>query len=237
MPAHRRRLWIGLALFLIAAPLLFVVQQALATLQTLTRVERERDSWQRPERVLQPINLRPGTTVVDLGSGAGYFALKMAPRVAPRGRVLAVDLRRQSLAFLWVRALMDGHTNLHVIRGDVDDPHLPPGPIDAVLIANTFHELSMPEAVLRSVFRAMRPGAIAVAVDRAPHEGSRSSDRDALHHHIAAATAVRIMETVGFKAVSQDDDFIDRDPEGDRWWLVTLSKAGPDPGQDSARER
>ena len=88
----------------LAAPVAFVAQQFIATLGALTVIERERDSWQRPDDVLAPLALAPGRTVVDLGSGAGYFALKMAPRVGPRGRVLAVDLRRLSLAFLWVRA-------------------------------------------------------------------------------------------------------------------------------------
>jgi len=47
--------------------------------------------------VLRPLELDPGKIVVDLGSGAGYFALKMAPRVVPDGQVFAVDLRRESL--------------------------------------------------------------------------------------------------------------------------------------------
>ena len=74
----------------LAAPVAFVAQQFfIATLGALTVIERERDSWQRPDDVLAPLALAPGRTVVDLGSGAGYFALKMAPRVGPRGRVLA----------------------------------------------------------------------------------------------------------------------------------------------------
>ncbi len=44
------------------------------------------------------------------------FALKIAPRVAPGGTVFAVDLRRESLAFLWVRARLAGLSNLHVPR-------------------------------------------------------------------------------------------------------------------------
>jgi len=134
---------------LVVGLLLVVVQQAYQTLSTLTRVERDRDAWQRPEEILQRLHLRPGMTVVDLGSGAGYFALKIAPRVGPAGRVLAVDLRRESLAFLWIRAVEAGDRNLLVIHGDVTDPRLPPGPVDAVLIANTYHELAQPDSTLR----------------------------------------------------------------------------------------
>ena len=55
--------------------------------------------------------------------------------------------RDDSLAFLWIRALLGRHWNLHVIRGETEDPHLPAGPVDAVLVVNTFHELTMPESV------------------------------------------------------------------------------------------
>lgn len=66
--------------------------------------------------MLRALDRRPEATIVDLGSGAGYFALKIAPRVAPGGTVFAVDLRRESLAFLWVRARLAGLSNLHVPR-------------------------------------------------------------------------------------------------------------------------
>jgi predicted methyltransferase len=102
----------------VLVPIVLVATQALATLDQLTIVERERDTWQRPENVLRHLDLRLGQTVVDFGSGAGYFALKIAPRLAPDGRVLAVDLRRQSLAFLWIRARRGGHDNLSVIRSE-----------------------------------------------------------------------------------------------------------------------
>ena len=75
------------------ALLLFVVQQAVATLEILTAVERERDGWQRPQEILQQLDVHPGNVVVDLGSGAGYFTLKLAPMVGPNGRVLAVGNR------------------------------------------------------------------------------------------------------------------------------------------------
>jgi predicted methyltransferase len=219
-----KRRAVVLVLVLIAGPALFVAEQAVETLYTLRRVERQRDTWQQPEQILQRLNLRSGLTVVDLGSGAGYFALKMAPRVAPQGRVLAVDLRRQSLAFLWIRALLGGHWNLRVIRGETDDPHLPPGPVDAALVANTFHELAMPEPVLKALFTAMRAGATLVVVDRAPHDDVESSRDDILHHDIEPSEVERAIARLGFETVSRDDHFIERDAGGERWWLIVFRK-------------
>ena len=80
--------------------------RTIRTLQTLTAVEAERDQWQRPADVIQALDIRAGSTVVDFGSGAGYFALKLSDAVKPNGKVIAVDLRRFSLLFLHLRAFL-----------------------------------------------------------------------------------------------------------------------------------
>ena len=213
-----------LVLVFVLVAVVFVGDQAVRTLRILTSVERERDTWQRPDEILRHLDPRPGATIVDLGSGAGYFALKIAPRVAPNGRVLAVDLRRQSLAFLWIRAVLGGHSNLHVIRGQVDDPELPPGPIDAVLIANTYHELTAPAAILKVLFTSMRSGARLVIVDRAPRDGDESGTAPAEHHEMTAAMAEREINQQGFQTVSREDRLIDRPQDEDVWWLIVFCK-------------
>src|ERR1700688_2116006 len=123
--AHRRPLF-RLALFLVCAILIFLALNTLysftSTLSRLDVVESRRDQWQRPSDVLGALDLQPGNTVVDLGSGAGYFALKLSPAVGTRGQVLAVDLRRLSLVFLWTRAVLRGEHNVQVIVGAENNP-------------------------------------------------------------------------------------------------------------------
>lgn len=177
-----------------------------------------------PGRILRQLDLDPGDSVVDLGSGAGYFALKIAPRVAPTGRVLAIDLRRQSLAFLWIRAVLGGHWNLHVIRSQVDDPTLPQGMNDAVLIANTYHEMTVPEPILKALFGSMRSGARLVVVDRGPRIGDGSHGAAAGHHEMTPAVAERDINRQGFETVARDDRFIDRSADEDLWWLIVFRK-------------
>jgi predicted methyltransferase len=206
------------------ALLLFVVQQAVETLRILTVVERERDGWQRPSEILQQLDLHLGNVVVDLGSGAGYFSLKLAPLVGAQGRVLAVDLRRESLAFLWIRAMLQSQWQVHIIHAEVDNPDLPPGPVDAVLIANTYHELAEPQPILRALRASMRRGARLVVVDRAPAEAGESREEAFGHHEISATTAANDIQREEFEIVSQQDRFIDRSPDGDAWWIVVFRK-------------
>jgi len=184
------------------------------TLCQLDLIEAERDRWQRPVDVLRALDLREGNTVVDLGSGAGYFALKLSPAVGKKGQVLAVDLRRLSLFFLWTRALLRGQRNVQVTVGTDGDPGLPTGSVDAVLICNTYHELSNTEVTLNRVRQSLRPGGRLVIVDRARHS------TEAEHAHAVPLSLVESeLRQKGFEIVSQDDHFIDQSGD-DLWWLV-----------------
>ncbi|MCC7010727.1 MAG: hypothetical protein IT184_18090 [Acidobacteria bacterium] len=70
-----KRLVLSLVAAFIVVPIAFVLYQGVSTLRVLTEVERERDTWQRPGDVLRHLNLRAGTTVVDLGlHDAGHGA-------------------------------------------------------------------------------------------------------------------------------------------------------------------
>jgi predicted methyltransferase len=77
--------------------------------------------------VLRALDFREGDAVVDLGSGAGYFALKLSPAVGKRGQVLAVDLRRPSLFVLWTRAQLRANTMFTPMVGEDGNPRFPTG--------------------------------------------------------------------------------------------------------------
>ena len=207
-----------LTLFLVCAILIFLAFNTLYsftnTLNRLDAVESERDQWQRPLDVIRALDLQEGNTVVDLGSGAGYFALKISSAVGKRGQVLAVDLRRLSLFFLWTRALLRGQHNVHVVLAEEDNPRLPNGKVDAVLICNTYHEFSRPELMLNHTLRALRPRGRLVVVDRGPRL------TEVQHPHEIPLTSVEDkLRQQGFEIVSRDDHFIDR-PGDNSWWLV-----------------
>ena len=151
---------VRIALFLVgvivALFLLNTVYKGINTINCLDVVESERDQWQRPTEVIRALNLREGGFVVDLGSGAGYFSLKLSAVVGKRGRVLAVDIRRLSLLFLWIRALLRNQHNITVAHVQPEQPDLPAGVVNAVLVANTYHEFSRPKAMVNHIFRVTR---------------------------------------------------------------------------------
>ena len=224
-PPSARRIALLLVSVFFVAPTFYVGYSAVQTLRMLTEVERERDTWQQPSDILRGLNLTAGGVVLDLGCGAGYFALKLSPIVGPDGAVLAEDIRRESLAFLYMRRFTRGAYNVRIVEGDTDDPRLPPVPIDAALIANTYHELQAPRAILTVVHRAMRSGGRLVVVDRGPRsEPHGLIDDTAARHERRPGVAADEIQEAGFVIVSRDDRFINRAGDDDLWWLIVARK-------------
>ena len=211
-----------------AAGLAFVVYDATRALAALDLAERDRDTWQRPGDIIRTLELKPGNRVVDFGSGAGYFSLRLAPVVGAGGRVVAVDLRRLALTFLTIRAWQRGDRQIETVVGDERRAVLPRGPFDAVLIINTYHELDHRQDILRQLYEPLVPGGRLVVADRRPrnqgaaHPAGDVHDRHTMHPDLAEAE----IRAAGFTVVSRDDTFIDQ--AGDEpWWLMVARKPHP----------
>src|SRR2546428_3993882 len=94
-------------------------------------VKRELDparaAWQKPDRVVEALGLRRGQVVAEIGSGPGYFTLRLARAVGPSGRVYAVDPEPAMLDALRGRPRRDGgHHVTPVLRASAGPP-LPSG--------------------------------------------------------------------------------------------------------------
>src|SRR5262249_22732446 len=198
---------------------LSTLYRGIITLRRLEVVEAARDDWRRPVDVVRSLDVAEGAVVAEIGCGAGYFALKLSRAVGPRGWVLAEDVRWLPLLFLRVRTVLQGRRNLRIVRGSVDDPRLPAGGLDAVLIANTYHELTDPRAILDRSFRALRPAGRLVVVDP-----STGGGRDiAVHHRATPDEAEGRLRQAGFVIAHRDDRFI-ADGGGYEWWLIVARK-------------
>lgn len=220
---------VRIATFLLCGALIVVglstVYQVVQTLSRLRVVERDREQWQRPSDIVRALNLREGSVVADIGSGAGYFALKLSPAVGKSGEVLAVDIQRTPLAFLRIRTLLRNQHNVHTIRGDPDDPKLSSRqPVDAILIVNAYHEFEQPLKILECIIRVLRPNGRLVVADRGPRSGSSGvRDAEERRHELSPDLAESELRQSGFDLLEREDRFIDR-PHDQPWWLMVARK-------------
>jgi arsenite methyltransferase len=104
------------------------------------------------------IELLPGQTVLDLGSGGGIDVLLSAKRVGPSGKVYGLDMTDEMIALARENQRKAGATNVEFLKGTIEAIPLPDQSVD-VIISNCVINLSEDkDAVLREAFRVLKPG-------------------------------------------------------------------------------
>ena len=125
---------------------------------------RDRWYWQMPQRVMNEIGVTKGKTVADVGAGDGYFTFYLAERVGQGGKVYASDIDGKALQVIRDRCKKEEIKNVSVILGKEDDPLLPEGSIDLVLMVNTIHLVENKDIFLKSIMPSLKPEGILVIV-------------------------------------------------------------------------
>jgi SAM-dependent methyltransferase len=119
-------------------------------------VRSEREAEEHPDQALDAIGIAAGSAVADVGAGAGYMTWRLAERVGPKGKVYAIDIQPRMLEIL--RGNMDQRhlTNVEPVLGTADDPKLPRGRIDLILLVDVYHEFSEPQKMLDRMREALK---------------------------------------------------------------------------------
>ena len=125
----------------------------------------ERVEEERPNRVLDALDLKPGMTVADIGAGSGYYSSRMAERVGPNGTVYAVDIQQEMLDILKLQMKQRRVSNVKAILGTETDPRLPAGALDLAIMVDVYHELEYPYEMLAAIVKALKPGGRVVFVE------------------------------------------------------------------------
>ncbi len=102
--------------------------------------------------------LKPGETVLDLGSGGGIDVLLSARRVGPTGKAYGLDMTDEMLALARENQKKAGATNVEFLKGEIEHIPLPDNSVD-VIISNCVINLSADkDQVIREAFRVLKPG-------------------------------------------------------------------------------
>jgi len=117
----------------------------------------------RRKNALGLLNLKPGETVLDIGTGPGYLAFEAAQQVGPSGRVLAIDTSPDMLAL--ARRRCADRPQVEVRESDAVSLPAPSGSIDAAIAVQIYEYVSAMPAALAELHRVLRPGGRAVIVD------------------------------------------------------------------------
>jgi ubiquinone/menaquinone biosynthesis C-methylase UbiE len=170
--------------------------------------------------------LKPGETVLDLGSGAGFDAFLAARQVGPTGKVIGVDMTPDMLSKARENAVKGNVTNVEFRQGEIETLPVDSGTVDTI-ISNCVINLS-PEkpAVFAEAFRVLKPGGRIAVSDIVLLEPLPDFVRDSVAAYTACVAGANLkeeylgaIEQAGFEKIEVvgetvfDLDFIDMAPE------------------------
>jgi SAM-dependent methyltransferase len=166
-----------------------------------------RDERLQVNRVMDILGIAPGKTVADIGAGSGWFTVRAARRVGEGGMVYAVDINPESIRYVDDRARKEKLNNIKTILGKADDPLLPAGAVDSVLLLKTYHEVAEPVALLRNLRAALRPGSKVGIIDRNGNGEDHGVGRDIVLRE-AKQAGYRLLEQYDFVKGDKMDYFL-----------------------------
>jgi ubiquinone/menaquinone biosynthesis C-methylase UbiE len=158
--------------------------------------EPGRDKRLQIDRVMDLLQLKPGSTVADIGAGGGWFSVRAARRVGANGRVIAEDINPKAIAYIQQRAQHEQLPNIVPVLGTPDDPKLALNSLDAALMLKVYHEIAHPPLVLANLRAALKPGARFGIIDR---------NGNGADHGLKESIVREEVEHAGFRQVARYD--------------------------------
>ncbi|MCE7991953.1 MAG: methyltransferase domain-containing protein [Roseivirga sp.] len=190
-----------------------------------------RDYWQKPEILLKLMDIQPAESIADLGAGRGYFSLKLAERVGPDGKVIALDIDVTRLNQLRLLKRYGQLEQLEIVRNETDDLQLKAASLDKIVILNSYHELSDIETILKQCRVALKPQGKVFIIDKVSDkmDNDKTSRKKLVKNHFIRRNMVeQELQSAGFSLLKGIDKYIEGDKaEATRktnWFVVVAAR-------------
>lgn len=163
------------------------------------------DPANKPDQILDALNVQSGQTVADIGAGGGYFTLRLADIVGSNGHVFAVDTNPGFLEFIKATAQERGVDNVEVILVTEETPPLPRESLDLIFMRNLTHHLSNRVAYFAHLRRTLKPEGRIAVIEYTRSSGSRFHQM--FGHFVPKEVIVAEMREAGYR-LNQDFGFL-----------------------------
>ncbi len=160
-----------------------------------------RELQERPDQLVDLLALSPTARVADIGAGTGYLTVRIAQQV-PLGQVWAVDIQPEMLSLLRDRLTEANITNVELVQGSADDPHLPTETIDLALMVDAYHEFEFPYEMMTHLKEALKPGGQVVLAEYRAENPFVLIKR---LHKMSAKQVKREMAAIGLQWLETDE--------------------------------
>jgi ubiquinone/menaquinone biosynthesis C-methylase UbiE len=149
--------------------------------------------------------LKPGERVADIGAGSGYFTVRLAKAVGPNGLVWAIDIEPALLDHIEKRLEEEKVRNVRVKLVPEDDPQLPAGSVDTILLVHTYTYLQDRSEYAKKLRTALAPGGRVVIIDYIPTSWEKRPWGPLPHQQVSRETVDAEMAPAGLKPIKTHD--------------------------------
>lgn len=171
----------------------------------------ERYQELKPDVMLQKLGIAPGSTILDLGCGNGFFTFPAAVAMGD-GMVIAADMSEQMLTLLRQRNTPD---NVQILKVEEVKLEIENDSVDATALLTIYHEFKNPLENLAEIQRILKPGGKLLILDWDPKaDKERGPGKD---HRVDKAEAMTDLTSAGF-TVDSHEDYIQ-----DMWMIIAHS--------------
>ncbi len=156
-----------------------------------------------PQKLLIDAGFKAGMTIVDLGSGNGFFTIPAARIAGDRGSVWAVDILEDALSQVVSSARLQRLKNIRTLRCDLENPgdcRVPDLSCDAAIIGKILPQMRRPDQLIRESWRMLKTGGWLLLVEwrrDQSHFGPPQQER------LDPAVAQSMLTSQGFKFVRE----------------------------------
>jgi len=181
-------------------------EQRKSVAQTLANPER--DTVQKPGKLVRDMGVKPGMTVADIGTGIGYMLPALSHAVGPEGKVIAEDIFEDFLAGAKQRVQEGKLENVTFVKGTDTDPNLPAGQVDLAMALDVYHHFDYPDKMLASIAKALKPEGRLVIVEYYKRPEAMPNGRAMTHIRLDMPDVIKEVEANGFHLVAEKETIL-----------------------------
>jgi predicted methyltransferase len=167
-----------------------------------------REERQKPRDIVDALDLKPGSTVADVGTGVGFMLPYLSHAVGDTGHVVAEDIQTDFLDKAKLKVQLSRLANVKFVLGTDRDPMLPADSLEGVLVLDVYHHFDYPEAMLQHIHDSLLSDGKLVIVEYFKRPGAmQNADPDFAVRHIRLDQddLIKEVEANGFRVISKHD--------------------------------
>ena len=154
----------------------------------------------KSEQIIKALNIQPGQSIADIGSGGGFFSFLFSTLVGDNGTIYTIDTNKDFLDYIKRQAHEKALQNIQTILATDQHIPLPKQSVDLVFVRNVYHHLQNRITYFTHLKELLRPQARVAIIEYAPY-GSPLSFHRRCGHNVPQQTIVAEMKQAGYRVV------------------------------------